>query len=193
MVFVRLAGCSVGRGTYPFSCKMWDGNTFLCDTDYHKTTEMGIEQIIFELTSHNVDRVCLTGGEPFMHPIGLLILKIIECGYNVHVETSGTQRLPEVCEKYKNDVWITVSPKHGAHPVIFERADEIKVLVDRDTSLEDVLGTFGRFRDKVWLQPVDDDLFAGLPPINIQKCLNFIKHEPSFRLSIQMHKVIGVK
>lgn len=198
MVFIRFAGCSVGRGKYPFSCTTWDDHIFFCDTNYKRTAAMGIEQLIYEITSHNIDRVCITGGEPLMHPIGNLILKIIECGYKVHIETSGTQLIPNVCSdlRYKDDVWITVSPKKGVHPVILERANEIKVLVGLDTQLEDLLGMFGRLRGKVWLQPIDANKTPYSPAEDygpLLKCLEFIKHEPAFRLSIQMHKVIGVR
>lgn len=77
-VFVRTTGC-------PLRCT-W------CDTTYAfaEGEEMSIEEVLNQVQSHRVSRVCLTGGEPLAQKdIYKLIQKLIDADYLVSIETSG--------------------------------------------------------------------------------------------------------
>src|SRR5205807_1063603 len=93
MLFVRMAGCSVGRpidGQPVYEqCETWDGRKFTCDTDFKLKKKMSAEQILSLKDSH-VTHVCITGGEPMNQPLFPLINLARDCGAMVHIETSGT-------------------------------------------------------------------------------------------------------
>ena len=109
MLFVRLAGCNVGRyempepKTHPIYqptalplieskkhsfCSTFAGQKFLCDTDYHKVDSKSKGELVALLEGER--HVCVTGGEPFLHNLTPLVLAMQEAGVTVHIETSGT-------------------------------------------------------------------------------------------------------
>ena len=109
MLFLRLAGCNVGRyempepKTHPIHqhadlplieskkhsfCTTFAGQAFLCDTDYHKVDSKSENELVALLEGER--HVCVTGGEPFLHNLTPLVLAMQEAGVVVHIETSGT-------------------------------------------------------------------------------------------------------
>ena len=178
--FIRLAGCPVG-------CP-W------CDTGYSNggkglpTVPMSIAQLLTELQS---PRVVISGGEPFIHrDLPELVAALLACGKQVSIETSGA---------YWQDVsplaWITLSPKEHVSPkyavqeLFWTRSNEIKLVVSTGEEV--------RFYRKylvnnvdipVFLQPEWNSKKSGIPIV-----LELIKQNPSYRLSLQTHKFIGVQ
>jgi organic radical activating enzyme len=69
-------------------CSTFTGQTFLCDTDYHKVDSKSENELVTLLQGER--HVCVTGGEPFLHNLTPLVLAMQEAGVTVHVETSGT-------------------------------------------------------------------------------------------------------
>jgi 7-carboxy-7-deazaguanine synthase len=228
MMFVRLAGCNVGRyaedkfGGFPVGwtptirnedfhlfqekkssiCETFDGQKFLCDTDYHSYQKMTAEEVAKEL--HKEDHVCITGGEPFLHnlvPLMSAIYKGAEEDGGVgcfHIETSGTLPIKLQGDPLPTDTWITCCPKHvEGQPLwsgIWETADEWKVLVGP------------QFEEK-WLWHMDEHIpwpveDRYLQPINgvndiwkenLDKCLDLLTRWPHWKLSAQLHKYIGAR
>lgn len=184
-IFVRFAGC-------PLKC-------WFCDTD--KTTQMtwSLSQIvkrIEELTPpEGKPRVCLTGGEPLMQPIVPLVEKLVEQGYQVSVETSGFVHLGPLSRV--QSVWITCSPKVYIPPDQWRTFNELKFLVGdgHDYWVKVIDAWEGGELTRVplpelFLQPVWGEKYA----LNLRKAIGVVKAYPSlFRLSLQMHKYIGVR
>lgn len=206
MFFIRLAGCSVGKGTFPFTCTAWNGSKFECDTDYRKYSEDTIGGLVLEVRDSGLKHVSITGGEPLMHrDIDRLVRAFLLDNIIPHVETSGTIRLPPEWYHplpHEPGTHLTVSPKEGYRHDVLHRADEIKVLIGihqrnfpwsikEEPKAEFILKEFGEWADKIWLQPINN--YGTLNQVNVERCIAIIKEEPRFRLSLQMHKVIGVR
>lgn len=141
MLFIRLAGCSVGkpwtaagkakeqtRSNAVFTvlpnhemCTLFDGRTFCCDTDYKVKEQKTIKELVELIATSKMRHVCITGGEPLLHADKIVHL-IAACGSShlgitFHLETSGTISLDkdvvQVCisELIASGGHITVSPK----------------------------------------------------------------------------------
>lgn len=168
-VFVRFCGCNL-------SCP-W------CDTKYHSVGEMYTKQELEEkvevLAKGNKDIiVVLTGGEPTLQ---LKEEEPLFNGYYTCIETNGTNRVPSWIN------WITCSPKSSINfSSVGRMPDEVKVVYEhgRDKYLKSLL----KLDTKLFIQPLELD-----GKMNIAEAVDFIKLNPKYRLSLQYHKIIGVR
>ncbi len=178
--FIRLAGCSVG-------CP-W------CDTGYANggkglpIVPRSIAQLLAQLQS---PRVVITGGEPFIHrDLPELVEALLAADKQVSIETSGA---------YWLDVsplaWITLSPKEHVNPrypvqeLFWTRANEIKLVVSTGEEIEFYHNHLvNNVNTPVFLQPEWNSKVSAIPII-----LELLKQNPSYRLSLQTHKFIGVQ
>lgn len=220
MTFIRLSGCTVGKPypkekyisvmgadvgfddsavtisglpIYTEKCTLYDGRTFACDTDYRVKERMSPSLIVQQIP-RNVQHVCITGGEPLMHDLNHLITYLHESNKEIHLETSGT------IDKYVDpDIWVSVSPKFNCQYDMIRRADEVKILIDKDFNLVDPMITLidggvqaVRLHDlagekPVFLQPINFE--NAVNKENLQHCLDIQQEYPNFRVSPQMHKL----
>ena len=178
--FIRLAGC-------PVRCP-W------CDTGYSNggkglpAVSQSIAQLLDQLQS---PRVVITGGEPFIHrDLSELVRALLEADKQVSIETSGA---------YWQDVspqaWITLSPKEHISPkypvkeIFWTRSNEIKLVVSTGKEIEFYQKYFVKdVNIPVFLQPEWNSKDSVIPII-----LELLKQNPSYRLSLQTHKFIGVQ
>jgi 7-carboxy-7-deazaguanine synthase len=100
-------------------------------------------------------------------------------GFEIAVETNGTQDAENGID------WICVSPKAGA-PLKQRCGDELK-LVYPQTGI-DPAEFFGLQFDHFWLQPMDGPDRAANTAAAIAYCMA----HPHWRLSVQMHKFVGI-
>jgi 7-carboxy-7-deazaguanine synthase len=169
-VFVRLAGCNL-------ACDF-------CDTDYSLKFFATVEDVVRRVAEAGGEcpMVILTGGEPLAQLETLELIDALRSdGRRVHIESNGTIYTP-----LPSDVWLCVSPKERVDPRMAARADEAKLIVDSRVPEEHV----ALFPDMptILLQP------EGNKPDNIQLALEYMKAHPArFRLSLQTHKMIGVR
>lgn len=195
MTFIRLAGCSVGRAGLPeapvlktaktaWQCQTFDGRCFWCDTDFHKYYEAAAEEILDHVTEGHV---CVTGGEPLIHQqrIDALFDLCQLREKKMHLETSGT-----IAWRKPQEVWMTVSPKFGVLTEMIDQANEIKLLVDKDFPIEKVPGAVFK-HPLVYVQPINEELKISAE--NLRLCYKLLGQQPQWRLSIQLHKVLGVR
>ncbi|MCR4813003.1 MAG: 7-carboxy-7-deazaguanine synthase QueE [Bacteroidales bacterium] len=173
-VFVRFAGCNL---QCPF-----------CDTDFAVGTEMTEEDIAAQVVRYPASLVVITGGEPSLQLTESLVDALHRQGRRVAVETNGTHPLPS------NVDWITLSPKDTflgmvASPILTE-VDELKVVFDgihQPVIYENIKVRHARF-----LQPCD----TGDPQRNgiiVNQVVEYVKANPQWRLSLQIHKMIGIR
>lgn len=204
MHFIRLAGCTVGKLVSPsapgselpslpsglpaWTCKAHDGRAFFCDTDFKKYAELSAEQLIQDTHERHI---CLTGGEPLMHQNRDEFKRLIELAYEagimVHIETSGTILLDNI---HSHWIWLTVAPKYGFLEVMIRKANEVKLLVDENFSMETVPDCI-RSHGNVFLQPIN--YVTTQNNDNVALIMGLLKDKPRWRLGVQLHKLLGVR
>ena len=123
--------------------------------------------------------VC-TGGEPLLQLDAVLVAALRGRGFMVAVETNGTLEPPA------GELWLTVSPKAGA-PLKLTRGDELK-LVHPQAGAEPERYARLEFRH-FFLQPMDGPEKARNTRLATEYCLA----RPAWRLSLQTHKLIGIR
>ena len=173
-VFVRLSGCNLHC---PF-----------CDTQHESGTEMTDEEIVEAVKAYPARLVVITGGEPSLQLTKSLVNALHDIDKIVAVETNGTHSLPG------NVDWITLSPKDnflgGEAEVVLNIVDEIKVIFDGvhvPSMYPNIMCTHARF-----LQPCD----TGDPVKDaetVQAAIEYIKKDPRWKLSLQIHKILNIR
>lgn len=188
-VFLRFAGCNLWSGR---ESDRADAVCRFCDTEFVGTDGDGGGK--FESAAAlaaAVDAawaaegagerfVVCTGGEPLLQLDSALVAVLRGRGYMVAVETNGTLAAPE------GDLWLTVSPKAGA-PLKLTRGDELK-LVYPQTGGEPERYAQLEFRH-YFLQPMDGPDKES----NTRRATEYCLAHPKWRLSLQTHKLIGIR
>ena len=173
--FVRLGGCDVG-------C-VW------CDVkeswDASKHPKMNIDDIAAAIKNNPKGLVVITGGEPLMHDLTALTQAIQTAGYETNIETSGTHPLSGEWD------WICLSPKKFKEPLpeILPQANELKVIVYNKSDFEwgEKYAGLVSSHCKLYLQPEWSKSSEITPEI-----VAYIKKNPKWELSLQIHKYINV-
>lgn len=124
--------------------------------------------------------VVATGGEPLLQLDAALIDALHDAGFEIAIETNGTLIPPDGVD------WICVSPKAG-NPLELRRGDEMK-LVFPQTQIDP--GSIGDLAfDHFFLQPMDGPNVAENTRLAVSYCLE----HPRWRLSLQTHKLLGIR
>lgn len=188
-VFCRFAGCNLWSGREQDRagavCRF-------CDTDFADTD--GINGGKFDsaqLLAEGIETLwpagisgqryaVLTGGEPLLQVDEALIEALHYRGFRVAVETNGTIPAPAGID------WLCVSPKAGSR-VVQRRGDELKLVVPQENlDPEDFAGwEFRHFS----LQPMDGPQREE----SIRWAIAYCLAHPRWRLSLQTHKIIGIR
>lgn len=172
-VFVRFSGCNL-------KCSF-------CDTKHESFTEMSADDIVKAVRQYPARRVVLTGGEPTLQMTSELLDKLRAGGCFIQIETNGTVALPR--DMLERIDWITLSPKNA--PVRIGRFDELKVVYQaQDMSVYDSLAAM---KPKAMsLQPCDYGQKA-LNQANLKATIDYVLAHPEWRLSLQTHKMTGIR
>ena len=124
--------------------------------------------------------VVCTGGEPLLQLDEKLIDALHDRGFEVAVETNGTKPAPPSLD------WICVSPKAGA-PFVQTSGNELKLVYPQENALPE---KFARLKfDHFFLQPMDGSDTA----LNTERAIEYCLAHPKWRLSIQTHKLVGLR
>ncbi len=189
-VFLRFTGCNLWSGREEDRAK---AICQFCDTDFLRTDgPLGgnyacakeLAEVVKNcwLDSTDTDEnpyVVCTGGEPLLQLNPRLIDALHDEGFEIAVETNGTRRAPEGID------WICVSPKARAEQNLLS-GNELKLVYPQE-DLDPAVYLEQDF-DHYYLQPLDGDNAQE----NIEKVLDYTKKHPQWRVSIQMHKVLGI-
>ena len=173
--FIRLAGCDVG-------C-VW------CDVkdswDASKHPVLSVEEIVAAAAAHPSRIAIVTGGEPLLHQLDPLTIALKAAGFQTHIETSGSSPMSGSWD------WVCLSPKKfkAALPEAIKAANELKVVVFNNSDFA-FANSFVNDVDadcKKYLQPEWEKSDAMTPLV-----IEYIKANPSWELSAQLHKYIQV-
>ena len=149
---------------------------------------MSTQEIVTEVSQYPAPLVVLTGGEPSLFIDETFVAELkAKTGKRIAIETNGTRPLP------KNLDWVTLSPKSNfeggdVEPCVLTHCDELKVVyLGQDLSQYDGIKAQHRF-----LQPcfVEDEKQRSA---NLQACVEAVKNHPKWRLSLQIHRVLGIR
>jgi 7-carboxy-7-deazaguanine synthase len=124
--------------------------------------------------------VVCTGGEPLLQVDEDLIAELHQRGFEVAVETNGTRPAPLSLD------WVCVSPKAGA-PLVQTRGSELKLVYPQDNAPPEKFEQLD-FRH-FFLQPMDGPDTAR----NTERAIEYCLRHPRWRLSIQTHKLVGLR
>ena len=124
--------------------------------------------------------VVCTGGEPLLQLDAAAVDALHARGFAVAVETNGTLEPPRALD------WITVSPKIGA-PFVLTRGDELKLVYPQDGG-DPALFEHLEFTH-LFLQPMDGADRERTTALALDYCLA----HPRWRLSLQVHKALGIR
>ncbi|MDO9145217.1 7-carboxy-7-deazaguanine synthase [Rhodoferax sp.] len=187
-VFCRFTGCNLWTGREEDRSK---AVCQFCDTDFIGADGPGggkfasAEALAQAVLKHwptgsgGKPLVVFTGGEPLLQLDEALVDALHAAGFEIAVETNGTQPAPEGLD------WICVSPKADAE-LVLKRGTELKLVFPQLSAMPERFAEldFQHF----FLQPMDG--IEGKK--NTQKAIAYCLQHPQWRLSIQTHKVIGI-
>jgi 7-carboxy-7-deazaguanine synthase (Cx14CxxC type) len=187
-VLARFAGCNLWSGRED------DRATAICrfcDTDFVGTDGPGggrfatardlgaaIERTLPRDTSSG-RFMFFTGGEPLLQLDEALISDLHRRGFEIAIETNGTLPAPRGID------WLTVSPKAGTE-LVLTSGDELNLVYPQEGAEPERYEhlDFHQF----FLQPMDGPELARNTQLAVKYCLE----HPKWRLSVQMHKVVGI-
>lgn len=195
-------------------CNLWNGREEsraqavcqFCDTDILGTDGQNggefkdaasLADAIFSLWSEHVSPVnnrqhtrpyvIFTGGEPLLQLDEALIDQMHQHHFEVAIESNGTLPLPAGVD------WVCLSPKADAK-IVFEHCDELKLVYPQDTAPPE---RFENFPAKhFFLSPMANPLIRcgedKQKQSNTRLALNYCLQHPQWRLTLQLHKLLGI-
>ena len=185
-VFIRFAGCNLWTGREQDREK---AVCQFCDTDFVGTDgDQGGRYDAAALADRALSLwvgagdpfTVLTGGEPMLQLDAALIAALKARGFTLAVESNGTIAAPEGID------WLCISPKAGSE-VVQRSGKEIKVVWPQPGLDMDEIASWD-FPHRL-IQPMDGpDLKA-----NEQAAIDFVMAHPDWRLSLQTHKLLGLR
>lgn len=206
-VFVRFSGCNL-------RCP-W------CDTEFSDFTEMTADEIVrealslYDIPNERRKMLVLTGGEPSLQVDTPLIDALHAAGFYICIETNGTRPLPDGID------WITCSPKmvyqsegRSISETVYQRsglsAKRSSLALKRVNEVKVVFT--GTYDPEIWrsqleaehwlLQPLrytgewllnNCDAFEDDRNDNLDDTVRYILSHPFWRLSVQLHKIVGLR
>jgi 7-carboxy-7-deazaguanine synthase len=175
-IFVRFSGCNL-------KCSADDPlSGFDCDTEFVSGVEHSWQELIVKLKPMTCPNIILTGGEPSLQVDQFLIDRLHEAGFYVAIETNGTKELPSGID------WVCVSPKSAEHTIKVKRAHEIKYVRHKGQGIPKPACA----ADHYLISPAFDS-FGNLERGTLRHCIELVKANPAWRLSMQLHKFWGVR
>lgn len=187
-VFLRFAGCNLWTGLERDRAK---AVCQFCDTDFFGTNGPGggvfktaddlADAVKAKWPQHAPGKpyVVCTGGEPLLQVDTKLIDALHRLGFEIGVETNGTQEAPPGLD------WICVSPKANA-ALVLKRGNELKLIYPQEGAAPEHYAAL-QF-DHFFLQPMDSPAREA----NTRAATEYCLEHPQWRLSLQTHKLIGI-
>ena len=151
-------------------------NCWFCDTEFHSFTEMSEDEIVAEACKYPSRHMVITGGEPTLQLTATLTEKLHAAGFFIMLETNGTRALPKNCDVD----WI----------LNIQRIDELKVVFEgsgQDMAQYDAIKATEYRLQPCFTGDKQKDTFIT------NQTIEYILAHPKWSLSLQTHKVLGVR
>ncbi|HUI30382.1 MAG TPA: 7-carboxy-7-deazaguanine synthase QueE [Candidatus Acidoferrales bacterium] len=170
-IFVRFAHCNLECG--------------FCDTEFESFRELTVDELLEECSRFACKNIVFTGGEPLLQLTIDVVRAFKKPGYFLAIETNGTIIPPKGLD------WITVSPKVAEHVLAknFRRIhiNELKYVRNKSQGIP---------RSKVkadhyYISPEFDGDYPNEE--NIKHCIDLVKQNAEWKLSLQEHKLLKIR
>lgn len=168
-IFIRLSGCNL-------ECKF-------CDTEFESGKDYTLNEILEYISQFNCKNIIWTGGEPTLQLNESMITFFKDAGYYQSLETNGSNEIP------KGFDFICCSPKVAEHVLRkkVKKVNELRYVRNKTQSIP--------------IPQIEADYYFLSPEFNgdkmnyesLNNCINLIKENPKWRLSIQQHKIWKVQ
>lgn len=173
--FIRLGGCDV-------HCPWCDQKE---SWNPKRHPQRSTAELAREAKTANPAIVIITGGEPLMHDLAPLTEQLQAWGMRVHLETSGAHPFSGQFD------WVTFSPKRYKlpHESIYPHTNELKVVIATADDLQWAEQQATKIPSEAlkYLQP------EWNTPQSQQLIFDYVLQHPQWRISLQMHKFLGVR
>lgn len=176
-IFIRLSGCNL-RCAY-------------CDTDFTSGEEMTDEQLLEHIAQYPGRFLIWTGGEPTLQLREQTVELFHKHGYTQAIETNGTRPVPRGID------YITCSPKPEAMNKLLKNfpdgVGEFRFPLSADSPAPPPISELPR-AGAYLISPifVGDDAHE-LDYLALERCIEYVKANPEWRLSLQTHKLIHIR
>lgn len=170
-VFIRLAKCNL-------TCSF-------CDTDFERGVKMTTDEVLREIRQYGCQWIIWTGGEPTLQLTDSIVAFFKEEGYLQAIETNGTRKVPAGID------YITCSPKQNFEKIraLIPEVDELRFPIQKGDPLPDI--SILPKSTRYLLSPIFDN--NRIIPENVDYCISLVKDNPVWALSLQTHKLIGIR
>ena len=186
-IFVRFSGCNLWSGKEKNRAS---AVCSFCDTDFYGTDGINggkylakelIEKIkSLWISADSQIRVVLTGGEPLLQVDKPLIDALKNEHIYIAVETNGTLEAPDGID------WICMSPKANTE-IKLKKGSEVKVVYPQKNLNPDDFNVLD-FKN-FYIQPMDSQCYKD----NVSQAVKFCMRNPNWKLSLQTHKILGIR
>ena len=182
-LFVRFSGCNL-------RCDVAEGprspGGFACDTEFESGTPMTGAEIVTaarKLVPAASVGVIFTGGEPALQLDKPLVAALRRAGFGpLCIETNGTVDVAPLGLD-----WVSLSPKVAEHAVRVKTCAEVRYVRGNGQGIPRPSAR----AERKFISPA----FAGeqLDPETLRWCVDLVKANPGWALSVQQHKTWGIR
>ncbi len=173
--FIRLGGCDIG-------CD-WCDTKLSWDPALHPLTDTG--EIVDKAVASGSKDLVITGGEPLMYNLTYLTSLLKEKEFTIYLETSGAHPMQGYFD------WVCLSPKSNKPPLpeALQRADELKVIIREAADFVWAEENARKVRPecRLFVQPEWSRYKKIIPEI-----VEWVKKNPAWRISLQVHKFMHI-
>jgi 7-carboxy-7-deazaguanine synthase (Cx14CxxC type) len=184
-VFLRFAGCNLWSGLEKDRakaiCKFCDTDFVRADAGRFRSAKALAKAVAAKWKSGEERKfVVVTGGEPLLQLDAAAVEALHAAGFEVAVETNGTIAPPAGID------WITMSPKAGTKLKVVS-GNELKLVYPQAGAAPELYESLAF--DHFFLQPMDGFERDG----HTRLAIEYVTRHPRWRLSLQTHKLLGIR